>query len=184
MEKLAVLFPGIGYTNDRPLLYYSAYVARHTGYDVKKIDFHDFPDGVFNDEKKMVRCFELAMDQTSMALKDIDFSKYIDIVFISKSLGTAAAAFYASKNNINARQIFFTPLEKSLSFARPGSGIAFHGTSDPWASTAKLEDVCSKRNIPLNIIENANHSLETGDLETDLFLLREILGQVGSFIGL
>ena len=183
MDKLAVLFPGIGYTNDRPLLYYSAYVARHTGYEVKKLEFHDLPDGVFNDEKKIMRCFELSLDQAGQVLSQIDFSKYIDVIFISKSLGTAVAAVYASKHNIDARHIWYTPLDKSLSLARPGTGIAFHGTSDPWASTSVLDEVCAKRNIPLHIIENANQSLETGDLATDLAILQGILATVSDYIG-
>ena len=33
-EKLAVLFPGVGYQIDRPLLYHSAKLARERGYEV------------------------------------------------------------------------------------------------------------------------------------------------------
>ena len=33
-EKLAVLFPGVGYHVDRPLLYHSAKLARERGYEV------------------------------------------------------------------------------------------------------------------------------------------------------
>ncbi|MCR5651689.1 MAG: alpha/beta hydrolase [Lachnospiraceae bacterium] len=183
MDKLAVLFPGIGYTNDRPLLYYSAYVARHTGYEVKKLEFHDLPDGVFNDEKKIMRCFELSLDQAGQALSSVDFSKYVDVIFISKSLGTAVAAVYASKHNIDARHILFTPLDRSLSLAKINTGIAFHGTADPWANTGVLTDICAKKNIPLHLIENANHSLETGDLATDLSIMSGILQTVSDYIG-
>lgn len=34
MKKIAVLFPGIGYTCDKPLLYYSAKLAAEKGYEV------------------------------------------------------------------------------------------------------------------------------------------------------
>ena len=183
MDKLAVLFPGIGYTNDRPLLYYSAYVARHAGYDVKKLEFTGLPDGVFNDEKKIMQCFEMSLNQATQALSGIDFSQYVDVIFISKSLGTAVAAVYASKHDTGARHIWYTPLDKSLSLAKPGTGIAFHGTSDPWADTSVLSGICEKRNIPLHIIENANHSLETGDLATDLTILDNILSSITDFIG-
>ena len=32
--KLAVIFPGIGYTADKPLLYYASRLARHYGYQI------------------------------------------------------------------------------------------------------------------------------------------------------
>ena len=183
MEKLAVLFPGIGYTNDRPLLYYSAYVARHAGYEVKKLEFTGLPNDVFNDEKKIIRCFELSLNQASEALSTVDFSKYVDVVFISKSLGTAVAAVYASKHDTGARHIWYTPLDKSLSLAKPGTGIAFHGTDDPWADTSVLTGICAKKKIPLHLVENANHSLETGDLALDLSILSGILSTITDFMG-
>ena len=33
MKKIAVLFPGIGYNCDKPLLYYSRRLAQNAGYD-------------------------------------------------------------------------------------------------------------------------------------------------------
>ncbi len=183
MNKVAIFIPGIGYTNDRPLLYYSAYVLRRRGYDIKKIDFTGFPDGVFNDEKKMLQCFEIALNQTSKALWDMDLKGLDDLIFISKSIGTGVAAFYTSKENIPARHVFLTPLEKSLSFAKNGCGIAFSGTEDPWADCDGIKIACSKKKIPLTIIENANHSLETGDINFDLDTLRLVLGRIEEFAG-
>ncbi len=183
MNKLAILIPGIGYTNDKPLLYYTSYLLRRRGYDIKKISFTGFPDGVFNDEKKMMQCFEIALNQTSKALEDIPFCDYMDVLFVSKSIGTSVAAFITSKENIPARHVFLTPLEKSLSFAKPGSGIAFTGTSDPWADYEEIKTACSKKKIPLTIIENANHSLETGDINFDLDTLRLILGRIEEYAG-
>ena len=40
-----------------------------------------------------------------------------------------------------------------------------------------------KTKYPLHIIENANHSLETGDLATDLTILDNILSSITDFIG-
>jgi len=184
MNKLAVFIPGIGYTNDRPLLYYSAYVLRRRGYDIKKIDFSGFPGGVFNDEKKLLQCFEIALNQTSKALWDTDFDGLDDLIFVSKSIGTGVAAFYTSKEKIPARHVFLTPLEKTLSFARNGCGIAFTGTADPWADSEAIKTGCEKKRIPLTMIENANHSLETGDINFDLDTLRLVLGRIEEFAGL
>lgn len=184
MNKIAVFIPGIGYTNDRPLLYYSAYVLRRRGYDIKKINFSGFPDGVFNDEKKMLQCFELALNQTSEALWDMDLNNTDDLIFVSKSIGTVVAAFYTSKEGIPARHVFLTPLEKTMSFVKNGYGIAFCGTADPWADSENIRTACERKKIPLTIIENANHSLETGDINFDLDTLRAVLGRIEEFAGL
>ena len=185
MNKLVVLFPGIGYTNDKPLLYYSSYIATRRGYEVIKLDFSGFPKGAKGDEKKILECFDIAVRQAEDALKDVDFDKYVDIIFISKSIGTGAAAYYASKHKVKARHIFFTPLEKTISLAKNGSSaIAFTGTADPWADYDTVRDICSKKKIPLTIIENANHSLETGVLNVDIGILSEVMNIVSDYIGL
>ena len=44
------------------------------------------------------------------------------------------------------------------------NGIVFHGTKDPWIDTSLVKEKCAEKRLPLVIIENANHSLETGDV--------------------
>ena len=51
---IAVLFPGIGYTCDKPLLYYSEKIARERGYEIRRVPYGNFPPGVKGDAAKMV----------------------------------------------------------------------------------------------------------------------------------
>ena len=37
--KLAILFPGIGYHTDKPLLYYSKKILKNMDYEIKEIHF-------------------------------------------------------------------------------------------------------------------------------------------------
>ena len=39
MKKIAVIFPGIGYTAQKPLLYYTASAAQDEGYQLLKLDY-------------------------------------------------------------------------------------------------------------------------------------------------
>jgi hypothetical protein len=39
LKRTAVIFPGIGYTCKRPLLYYTAAMAEEHGYDVIRLDY-------------------------------------------------------------------------------------------------------------------------------------------------
>lgn len=40
-KKLAVIFPGVGYTCAKPLLYYTAQLAGEYGYEVLRLDYGD-----------------------------------------------------------------------------------------------------------------------------------------------
>ena len=180
-SKLAVLFPGIGYTCDKPLIYYSARAARERGYEVLPVPYGHFPPNVKGDPEKMRECFSLALEQTEDILKDTDWSGREDILFLSKSIGTAAALAFAQKKGLSVRHILFTPLEETFRFP-VREAAAFHGTADPWADTSRIREACREREIPLFIAENANHSLETGCAERDLQILAEVLHDVCRFM--
>lgn len=172
--KLAIFFPGIGYHTDKPLLYYSRKLARLAGYDTIDVSYGGFPSDVKGNPEKMTAAFQSALSQTQECLKDVDFSSCEQLLFVSKSVGTAVASAFATEKGLHPFQIFYTPVEASFRFIQ-GDGIAFTGTHDPWVDTAIVELNCSRLNIPLTIIPNANHSLETGDVQQDLTNLKQIM---------
>ena len=53
-KKLAVFFPGVGYTNDKPLLYYSRKLAEERGYEVICTEYHDLPGKIKGNKEKMM----------------------------------------------------------------------------------------------------------------------------------
>ncbi len=179
--KIAVLFPGIGYTCDKPLMYYAGKLAAQRGYKVIPVAYRGFPDNVKGDPVKMRRALEIACEQAGDILADLDMNACDDVLFIGKSIGTLVAARYARQRDIPARSILFTPLAETFCFTR-GEAIAFHGTADPWADTDAIIGACREQDIPLCLTEGANHSLETGNVETDLKTLVETLERVGQFI--
>ena len=65
---------------------------------------------------------------------------------------------------------------------QPASGIVFHGTSDPWINTPVLVKNCENLNLPLFITKDSNHSLETGNLVTDIENLGKIMGRIDAYI--
>lgn len=137
MSKIAVLFPGIGYTCDKPLLYYSAKLAAEKGYEVVRVPYGNFPPHVKGDAAKMYQCFVSAREQSEDILKDVAWSDYDEIVFFSKSVGTVVALSYASEHGINVRQVLYTPLVETFRFP-VGAGVA--GVSGA-ASAAETSDV-------------------------------------------
>ena len=118
-KQLAVLFPGIGYHADKPLLYYSAKLARAHGCEVTTVQYPALPSGLRGNP-----------EQIEAALPDLD-----------------------------------------------PAGIAFHGTADPWARTELITEGCRRLDVPLHLTENADHSMETGDVLRDITILHTILKQ-------
>ena len=148
-NQLAVLFPGIGYHIDKPLLYYSAKLARARGCDLLAVQYPALPTGLRGHAEKIEQAVQTALS--------------------------------AAEHNIHPRQVYYTPIEQALPYLDP-TGIAFHGTADPWADTEMITNGCRKIGIPLYLTENANHSMETGDTLHDIFILHDIMDETAHWM--
>ena len=180
MKRIACLFPGIGYTCDKPLLYYSWKLLKGMGWEVVPVPYTGFPPGVKGNPEKMRQAAEMALEQAEEILREIDWSGYSDILLIGKSVGTEAGAAYARRHQLRCRQIHFTPLESTFLLTSTRA-IAFHGTADPWAETKAIEEHCRRMGIPLYETEKANHSLETGNIDFDIENLRNTMKIVRTY---
>ena len=113
--KIAVFFPGIGYTCDKPLLYYTSKLCAEHGYRVVRVPYGNFPKDVKGNEKKMREAFWSALQQTELILREVNWLLYDEVLFVGKSIGTAVAACYAKDHNLAVRSIHLTPLEENIS---------------------------------------------------------------------
>jgi len=185
MSKLAVFFPGIGYTADKPLLHYSRRIAADAGYEIKLLPYAGFPEKVKGDRAKMVESFYMALQQAEEMLADVDLAVYEDILFVGKSVGTIVAAKIAEKSGAagRIRLILYTPLDDTFRFSF-GKAIAFTGSKDPWVGgeNSRIPELCEEKQIPCTVIPEANHSLETNDLQEDLRNLQRIMEETEAFI--
>ena len=185
MKKLAVFFPGIGYTVDKPLMHYSRRLAADAGFEVLLLPYAGFPHEVRGDRKKMEESYGIALSQSRKMLSSTDLSEYGTILFIGKSIGTIVAAEIASHSPVPERIHFvlYTPLEETFLFPIKDA-LAFTGMADPWVGQEKsrIPQLCRQREIPCFVFEGANHSLECGDAEKDLRNLQEIMRETKEFI--
>ena len=159
-KKICVVFPGIGYHTDKPLLYYSKKYMMAQGYEIADVTYGKLSGHL---PEELQKVFDDGWSKALECLKDVDFSETEDIVFLSKSIGTAISARYAAENGLKVRNIYFTPLEITMQYAN-SDGIAFHGTADPLVDTESLTELCRKKHIPLYKYEGGNHSIETKDI--------------------
>ena len=200
-NKLAVIFPGIGYTADKPLLYFGRRIAVEYGYEVRIMDYKGFPPKVKGDRNRMEESFFIALRQAEEMLAGVDFTEYDDIVFIGKSIGTIVAAKIAadaaagtsseaaagtapeSPAKARIRQVLYTPLEDTFRFPI-GEAIAFTGDDDPWVGkeNSRIPALCKERGIPCRLVPHANHSLESKDVFADMKELRKVMKETETFL--
>lgn len=179
--KLAVVFPGIGYHIDKPLLYYSRKIAKENGYEIVDVQYKGFESGIRGNKDKMRAAFETAITQAEEILKDVDFASYEKVLFIAKSVGTAVAGAYAIKHNLETKNIYFTPVDASFKYM-DNEGVVFHGDNDPWIDHEIFNQQISNTSHPYHVINNANHSLETGKALVDINNLEFIMTKVEEYI--
>lgn len=183
-RRVAVVFPGIGYHNDKPLLYYTKKLAREFGFDVIEITY-SFPfraKEIKGDKEKMKAAFELAAKQADEQLSSIEFGKCESILFIGKSIGTTVAAYYDKLHAVDAKHIVLTPVPQTFDYLNPGSGIVFNGNADPWCETPLVTEKCKELGVDVYVIEGANHSLETKSAMTDVQNMVDILSRIEYYI--
>ena len=181
MEKIALVFPGIGYHTDKPLLYYSKKLAMKSGYRTIDVSYTGLPAGVKGNAEKMEQCFYMALEQTEKIFEQVNLAD-AKILVLAKSIGTAVAAAYIKNRQLQADFLYYTPVEQTFSFMKEKSGIVFTGTADPWVDTETVRQGCEDKNLPLTVIPQANHSLETGDVRKDLEILQQVMKESEAYI--
>ena len=181
-KKLAVIFPGIGYHCDKPLLYYSKKLAAELGYEETVCLTYTFSSGnIRGNEQKMKEAFDSLSAQAAQELELVDWAYYDDILFLSKSIGTVIASSYATEKHLPCRQVLYTPLAQTYEFA-PKNGIAFLGTNDPWSIPSEVIKTSRTAGIPIEVYEHANHSLETPDTMRNLAILSDVMQKTKTFL--
>ena len=183
MSKLAVLFPGIGYTTDMPLLYYGEEIAIEKGFvEFVYISYPQMPKGEIHDDVTEIgeginKRYNAVEDQ----LKDIKWDDFDEILFISKSIGTIMSSAYAKRHDLNVKQILYTPLMGTYAF-NPKNAIAFIGTKDQYSDYREIVRLSMEQEIPVEVYENCNHSLVTKRWNEDIDRLYDIMSKTEAFL--
>ena len=140
MRKLLVLFPGVGYSTARPLLYYAKRMGQEKGYEVLELEYSRMPEHPFDNLKETAKTVCACAEAWA---EHVDWEKYDKIAFVSKSVGTVATGFLTRRlaetgGCVQIVNLFLTPIEptfKYLTEAKNGtkmgsSQIVFSGTAD------------------------------------------------------
>lgn len=170
MKKLAVIFPGVGYTMDFPFMYYASFLYEAKGYEQISMKYNSilFEPDLTREEKTLK-----ARDYIWEKVKDIEFSVYDEVVFLSKSFGTAEAGILAERLGISPVQIYLTPVPRALPYIKEEDTVVI-GTADEVYPECK--EYCDAHGIKPLYIEGANHSLEVkGKPFESLEILKDVM---------
>lgn len=173
-KKIGVIFPGGNYSADCQLLYYAGLKFEFLGYEKVAIGYGD----LINRDKSFNECIEDIKSSILTQLQTFDFSKYDDIVFVSKSLGTVVAGWIDENLCIEARHIYLTPIKETLPYINKAKNIiaVVAGTKDKQLDADILKEHCIKENIYLKQIDGVGHRLEVwADIDKNIELLKEIV---------
>lgn len=173
MKNAVVLFPGVRYSCDTPLLYYAGTVFRGRGYEKIEIDYGEEILSSKSLDEKILAVRDTVLEQ----LRSAQLGQYEDVVFVSKSIGTALAGWAAAQLDRPVRHIYLTPLEQTLPFINGEVDIAVGAGEDEYLDARRLRSYCAEHDIPLTMYDGVGHRLEDkADIHRTLHIMDEIGG--------
>jgi len=176
---IVLLFPGIRYSCDMPLLYYPAMKYSAAGYEIVKVDYGPAFANVTSWKKSEVGdSIRMAESCCIGALRKIPWAEYEQVIFVSKSMGTAVAGQAAEELGLEPVQYYLTPVVQTLPYLVSGHriGAVVAGSADNVMDHAELEAHCRKQGIPLTTIPDVAHRLEVkGDPEKSLEIVKVVM---------
>jgi pimeloyl-ACP methyl ester carboxylesterase len=160
--KKAIVFPGIGYTCRRPLLYYTAMLAAERGFDVMRLDYGTEVHSMrCRDADALAKAAELAYPQAAEQIRKAGISRSDGrILMISKSVGTLVAARIEAELGIGVIHFMMTPIPAVIPFLEKTDGLFLSGTGDPYISAEQVRSAARRLPDRAVIFEGCNHSLE------------------------
>ncbi len=171
---IVIAFPGTGYTCKEPLFADCIGAYRARGYSCIELDYSCVP---FKQIKTVSEALDKAQALALEQIKDVAFVEYEDVVFISKSLGTALAGRLAQRLDISPRQLFLTPIPELFAhISEPARVIGMvTGTEDRVLDYRTVEKFCAQHGISCMTVSGVGHNLKYEDAEKTEALNRSIV---------
>ncbi|PGM55750.1 alpha/beta hydrolase [Bacillus thuringiensis] len=170
-NKICFMFSGSGYNYDKPLFYYATMLMLEHKIDVVHIHY-SYDEQVMN--KSMEEITKVMMDDINPIMKEVLKGKqYNDTMFLGKSLGTILIANDLMKREefLQSKMILLTPLLTFDSIFEAilhshHEGILVIGDKDHQYNADQIDQL-NKTNLTIDVVKNANHSVNVGEYETE-----------------
>ena len=164
--KLALVFPGLRYSSDKPLLYYTTEILLARGYDAIQL-WADYRLPEFQNLSQAEKSIQLIEDGKALLHSGLQARDYSNLVMVGKSLGTLTMAFILTEDVKlpTLMTVWFTPLihlppVSQVVLDLPGPAFVAGSDADPTFESGTVSQILSISHITTQVIEGADHSLE------------------------
>ncbi|HFU6609697.1 alpha/beta hydrolase [Bacillus cereus group sp. TH43LC] len=169
-STVCFMFSGSGYNYDKPLFYYATMLMLEHQIDV--VHIHYSYDGQLMN-KPMEEVTKVMMDDINPVINEVlKDEQYNETMFLGKSLGTIPIANNVMKREefLQSKMIVLTPLltfESIFDSILHSSheGLLVIGDKDHQYNADQVKQLY-KTNLTIDVIKNANHSVNVGEYET------------------
>lgn len=185
----AIIFPGLGYTAQMPLLYYSVELMLSLKSDVLTVDYaYNQREFMALDDKERTR--RLFADVQSAYQTLLKQRTYERLIFIGKSLGTRAMGYLLTTESVpvSAHAIWLTPILKNKMLREQirqygGRSLFISGTADPHYEWVFMKEVQESTDGQVMLIDEADHSLNIkDDIKRSIHELERVIDNIKAFI--
>ncbi|MEJ9111718.1 alpha/beta hydrolase [Bacillus paramobilis] len=183
-NTVCFMFSGSGYNYDKPLFHYATMLMLENKIDVVHIHY-SYDEQVMN--KPMEEVTKIMMDDINPLMKEVlKDEQYNYTMFLGKSLGTIPIANDLMKREeyLQSNMILFTPLLTFDSIFDSilhshHEGLLVIGDKDHQYNADQIEQL-HKTNLQIEVVKNANHSLNVGEFETEnsIEAIAKIIGKL------
>ena len=170
-SMVCFMFSGSGYNYDKPLFYYATMLMLENKIDVVHIHY-SYDEQVMN--KPMEELTKVIMDDINPVMNEVLKDKqYNETMFLGKSLGTIPIANDLMKREelLQSKMILLTPLLTFDSIFDSilhshHKGLLVIGDKDHQYNADQIDQL-HKTNLMIDVVKNANHSVNVVEYETE-----------------
>ncbi|MGQ8812304.1 alpha/beta hydrolase [Bacillus sp. NA_165.1] len=170
-STVCFMFSGSGYNYDKPLFYYATMLMLEHKIDV--VHIHYSYDGQLMN-KPMEEVTKVMMDDINPVINEVlKDEQYNETMFLGKSLGTIPIANDLMKREefAQSKMILLTPLltfDTIFDFILHSrhEGFLVIGDKDHQYNADQIDQLY-KTNLQIEVVKNANHSVNVGGYETE-----------------
>ena len=180
-EPLALVFPGLRYGPERPVLHFTHRLLRRQGWTVAEVDYGFTPEAFAAASEGEREGWITAAAATAWTWAR---SAGAPKLLVGKSLGTLALAWLLERANVP--KVWLTPLLRSddvadalVRDAEPGLLVA--GEADPATPPEALRGL-TRPGLHTLVLPRAGHDLESEDPLASLELLKDYLLALTAFV--
>jgi len=189
-QEVALIFPGLAYNSNMPLLHYSIETILTSGINVLTVDYDYSNNPEFLKQVQSTRSDWLIEDVESAFNVITEEENQKVVCLTGKSLGTIALGHLLETHEElrDAKTIWLTPLiknpqllEQMLKYMK--DAVLVIGTEDPQYDRDTVDRLNASTQLSGIIIDGANHSLEIeGDVTQSLRVLMQIVAILQQFL--